>query len=473
MMRANSGHQLSDFFLTIRRKFWNSPGFTGLLNKLTSPLRLLLLTPLVLRLPEFEIGVFGLLSTGVILLNLVNGAITNAFTVILSYAFGGVSDLRPLQHGETRESTGSPNWDIFRRALQTMFRLQLLIGFPLLIVGAISIAAGIGNLTGWSQDTNRFWTPWLIFSVNQALLLLMSRYEAALLASGLIAAANRLSLFFTIASILLGALTIFLTSSLLWLVVVQAAIAFSQRAAVTKMARREIPGLKEEGLFETRFDREIAKSSFKPIWKGTLSVFSGYGLRAIVAVYIASLTSVWGASSVISLNFSLNLLLTIAGFSAVPLQSKIPLLAKNYICGEMDQLRSRVWRSLAITLFIFLVVSIMVGVVGPIGLIMLGANIELIGPSLWFVAAILYGLCTISGCFELVCNLDNQVQFLTHNVVAAVFVCTALFLINDNLTPLHVILLNTLPYLVFKSGFVLNVFRKRMIFPSLKSSKFA
>lgn len=472
-MKKKLKHRLGDFFKPAKERLWNSPGFTALLNKLTSPLRLLILTPLVLQLSELEIGVFGLLSTGVILLNLVNGAITTAFTMILSYAFGGLSDLRPFLEGEKRESTGEPNWDIFRRALQTMFRLQLFIGLPLLTLGAVAIALGIGNLTGWSENTSQFWPPFLIFSINQGLLLLMSRYEAALLASGSIAAANRLSLFFTIASILLGALILFVTSSLLWLVIVQAGLAFLQRTAVTRMASRRIPGLKEEGMFRNQFDLEIAQASFKPIWKGTLSVFSGYGLRAIVAVYLASLTTVWGASTVISLNFSLNLMLTICGFSAVSIQSKIPLLAKNYARGEIQQLRIRIHHSLIFTILTFSFASLLIGIVGPVVLKLIGANLEIISPSLWFTASFLYGLCTLSGCLETVCNLDNRVQFLKNNIFAAGFIFSSLFLLGDYLTPLHVILLNTLPFLVFKGVFVLRVFRNKLSLPSPERREFA
>lgn len=445
----------------LSRKLWNSPTATGLLNKITGPLRLLLLTPLVVRLPELEIGVFGLLGTGVVLLNLLNGAIQKSFIQILTYAFSGATQLGPLGEGESRATTGTPQWDLFTRAYQTMFRLQILIGLPFLAIGAGVLVFGIGELTGWVSNIPQVWAAWALFILNQIFLLFTSRFQGALRAAGHVADINRVTALFNTASVVVGAVALVLTKSLMFLVAAQLVVAVAQRFVLIEMSQRRLPCLDARKKIISR-DLEMEAVGRSPVIRNLISEITGRGFRSLVTIYIATYATVWGMSEVVSFNFSINLLMTLVGLSFVPLSNNVPFLTKNYLRGEKEKVRKKLVMYFLVSLVLFGSGALFIGTLGPWFLIRIDANVTLISERNWWIASVMYGLSMMNSCLEIFCNIDNRVQFLKYNIIAILIISSCMFLFREKLAPVHMIFLMTLPFLIIKGPFVSSVFYKRV-----------
>lgn len=416
----------------------------------------------MVRLPELEIGVFGLLGTGVVLLNLVNGAIQKTFTQILSYAYSGAEDVGPLLENEIRTIKKEPNLALFRRSFRAMFRMQIFIGLPLLFIGAASVAYGIGKLVDWGEDVSHLWIAFSLFVINQVLLLFTTRYQSALRAARFVSDINRFTAFFNTLSILVGAIALLWTKSLVFLVLAQLVVATIQRAALTRYSTRKIPSIKGEVWTIREKDVEIEKASRGTIFKNALAEASGRGFRAFLTIYITSFTALWGVTKVVSFNFSVSLLISLVSLSLVPMSNKIPGLTKNYLSGDRGLLRKKLSRSIALSLLLFSFGAGVIGLLGPWALSSIDANVSLVNRNVWFLGAACYCVSMLFSNLELFCNIDNQVQFLWYNISSALLISAILIFFGSKLQPTHVILLMTLPFLLIKGQLVARVFWRRV-----------
>ncbi len=80
------------------------------------PLRLLVLTPLVLsRFDKIELDLFYLLASANFLFVVFQGRLADTFMKMLSYSFAGADDLGKWTEGR-KVGEGEPNWPLFQRA---------------------------------------------------------------------------------------------------------------------------------------------------------------------------------------------------------------------------------------------------------------------------------------------------------------------------------------------------------------------
>ena len=436
-------------FTRVGGLLWHSNTATAWFNTLASPLRLLVLTPLVVRLPELEIGVFGLLSTGVILLSVFSTSLQMVFTTMLSYAYGGATDLSPIARGEMRDATGGPNWPLFSQALQTLFYLQIFAALPLLLIGALSISYGVGNLTEWDFGRWDLWLTLLVFIASQTMLMLTSRHQAALSAAGKIALINRASSGFVFLSIFLGAGVLAATQSLPALITTQAVVAYFRMSVIRKLANDRIPEVrKSSDSHSLVFCRSVARASWHPLWRSTLGILTGRGVRAISAVYITNLSGIWGLSTVVSFNFSLQLLQTLLSISIVPITTNGPLFASLLAQGKAAELRKKSGWAILMSVAVYALGAVSVGVIGPLILERFGSNVQLLPSDQWWLFSLLFGGHVVIACFASVCNLDNRARFFWRNIVSAVIVISIFMLMGGGITVEQVIFSITIPYFV-------------------------
>lgn len=448
-------------------KVWNSPMATSWLNKVATPLKFLLLTPLILtKLDTTEISVYYLLASCAILMSFFSGNLLNIFTNMLAYAYGGATDLSSISASDKPRGSGKPNWEIFVKCLATLKTLQLSIALPLSILGSFYVFYGIMELIDWDWNRPELWS--LSFLVNLGLILglLTSRYIASCRAIGEIALINRENIKFLLLNVFISCVVLLLTESLLAIIIARLVVEQIQRSYIK---RKSLNILKEKAkidLKKYKFCKEIAKSSFRPLYRSTLGVLSGKGVTAFLAVYVASQKSRWGLDLVASYIFTQNIIQTILMFSSVPLSSVTPFLTKFLAAGETSALAKMANKKILQSfILLFLLLGAMVCTGNPI-LELIGSNAKLLPQNLVLLMAIFFLLRGGITLFSMTYNLTNQAKFFFRSLLASIAVILVLYIAKpDSLFAL--IIVSNIFYLLFINFYPISCYRKLISNPKI------
>lgn len=120
-------------------RLWNSPTFTQWSAKVVQPLRLLLVTPLILTgFSKDEIAAWYLFASINFLGQIVGSRVLLTFSRMIAMAMGGAKDLSPIIAAQRKSKTNEPNWD-------SIFRVYRSLGFIQLIVAAITVIAAANS----------------------------------------------------------------------------------------------------------------------------------------------------------------------------------------------------------------------------------------------------------------------------------------------------------------------------------------
>ena len=389
-----------------------------------SPLRFLLLTPLVLtRFSPLELDVFYLIASTTILFSIFSNRLSNVFVRMLSFAFGGATDLGKWTGKKAQTTTGQPNWELFKEAYLSLGVLLFIACLPSLILSVVLMWLSVGALVDFSFEDKRLWAGAMLGAIGPVFSFLMLRPSMALKATGNISLQNRIAVMAGIASVVLSSLAVILGGRLIAILLVQLAITTFSRWLMGRYLPREIrPFTSHIG-----WSYRIFNWAREPLWKGLVTVLAGMGVQRGVGVFLAFTGTVGLAGPFL---FVQSLLSTCQTMASAPLNSQIPRYSKMLEEGKRAQIGADSLVRIFATSLLFSIAVIVISFAIPVLLPLIGSNMTALPVKDSLLLGGLRCLYWPLICFNLVQGVSNDVKVVWRFLVASPF-SLALFYIGS------------------------------------------
>jgi len=401
----------------IGRKLWNSPTATQWLNLLIKPLRLFLLTPLiVLKFSNEEIDLFYILASVGGFASVITVLIPNVFSPVLIYYYGGLRNLKDV--GKSRESASEPNWKGFVDAFATLGRFQFWLIFPLILLVGCLIYGSISRRLGSSNVELMHWIAGSMLITRTVFDLFVTRFGVVLRAIGCVALNNRLNVVFAALSVIFSALVILAGGGLIEILVTQFLISTVQRVNVASVAKKMVMKLNSG-----RYSREVFDHVRRPLFRATTGVVFSAGIERLTPALLAGSLS---KQDFPSYSISMGLGMTILSASRGVIESQIPSYTKIYSQGHLNGLEEKGTARVAFSVFLFLAAFVVLGPFTLIFLNNLGSKVAFVNLWVWLLIGFLLLLRHLSLSFAMLYNVTNERPFYLHVIAGGIILLSAM-----------------------------------------------
>lgn len=411
------------------KKIWGSPTCTQFLNLLTKPLRLFLLTPLVLtHFSVFEIDLFYIIASCAGVSAIISTTIPSVFLPLMVYFKEGGSvvsqyGLRSTQTVVLKNTP--PNWKGFSDCLVTAGRLQLILFIPVVILIVSFFSYGLHRQIGVGFESGTVSSSVLILIATACFDLFYSRYIAAVRALQKVALVNRLELGYSIATIVISSVAILFSAGLVAVLAIQLAFNVCKRAHLRFFLEKSLPNTKI-GVYSP----EIMKALSKPLVRACSGAIS-YGL--IEKLWPVLAIGIMTKGDFVAMSIGLALSSTLRGAASANVLSQGPRFTKVFSQGDILNLKFDCSKRVVVSLLLLSAGLVVVGPFYSLFLQLVGSKVEFMSISDWFVLALLQLLVQMQGLLMYVYNVTNQRPFYLRQIVG-VLVTLACLVIIDSLT---------------------------------------
>lgn len=330
--------------------------------------------PLLLRkLPPDHLGlwyVFGTLGALAMLLDLGFEATVSRMT---AYVWAGAPRLTAFGLEETTSTPGEPNRPLFVELFATLRAYYRALGFAVFVVLTIAGSAWVWMKTAGFENAGSLRGAWLVYATGICLNFVSGRWPALLTGIGALRISQQvaivaLSVYYLVAVAgLLGGLGIW-AMVIAMLILGLLARGLARRAFLHAAA---LPG----GVPPPRFHREIFATIWPNAWRTGLVALGSF---LIVQANTLICSAFLGLTTTASYGISFQLVLTLAGLSAVWVQVKVPRINQLRVHGATGEI-TRLFASrmrLAVVSFALGALAIFYG--APVVLGLLGSKTNLL-----------------------------------------------------------------------------------------------
>lgn len=435
------------------KKIWNSPTVTGWLYFTVVPLRLFLLTPLVLsKLSKEELDAFFLFASTMVLASVVEFRMSDTFDKMLSYAVAGGKELAPFEGLGTSRGV-EPNWSLLKRCRQTQrsltFILLIPVGMFCMFLGWISV----GRLLEWNYAKTDIWLG-MVMNVAVALLsMLLSPLHSNMKALDKAALGNRLGFFYAAATIILSAIAVALDARLAAIGLIQLLATLVYGMILSYYQPKEI---KSSTLVAWSLDREVISWAWRPLLRGVIIQIATFGTARSAGLFLAGNQA---PGQLAQFMFAQNLLFTMGNFSATAVLTQIPRYARELVAGHnLTVIRDGTMR-VGVSLMMMLG-GIMAAAIGaPVLLSLIHSKVAFLDIGTWMLFGVGFTLYTLQNLLALLHDVTNQQVLFARSVCASLLVVCLLFALQhfDLRIPLSAYcVVIFLPYLIVINWIPIN-----------------
>ena len=388
------------------RRIWNSPTLMTWGGYVILPLRLLLVTPLLLtRFSDMELAAWYLFASVSFFGMIVSQRFGMTFSRMFSFAMGGASGLAPITK-LSRDSTNGkePDWIAFERAYATLGILGVGAAAANLVVSGTMGWVGLRGLVG---DRGDIWIAFAVFLVSDFICFTYRRYSVALIGMNYVALEARWSMIFNLFSVAVGAVTLMLGGNVLELAVAMQAVAL-----IAPLRQRFLLSLVEQGRVlefkQYKFDWVAFQWAWPATYKGFLGEMGMMGGMQLAAVIFANCAA---SNAVASYLFAMRILDVIVNAGQVPFTAIQPALSRQLVSGQVAELKSMLKSRFRMTWGLTAAALLGAGIVLPGALSLIGSKTNFVSADVWFV----FGLVTLLSRFLVlnssICSLGNDYPF--------------------------------------------------------------
>lgn len=423
MSKAN---RFGSLWLTL----WHSPTVTTWGNLAVQSISLLLITSLILtRLPTLEIAAFYLFAATVTLASLLAQRVTLTFTRLFAFAGAGATDLGPIvtpRASPGQGSTSADRWQSLRRAFGMAGWIYVGCAAFSTTICSLLGAYGIYNLQAGAASTNHLWASLAIVATGSFFDTVLRRYEAALRGLDHVALVNRWNALFSVCRMVVIVGVLWLGGNLLAIVAAQQLVLLASGLWSRWLLLRAEPRFRSAPAY--RFHRDILSAAWEPTWRGLVAQLSFTG----VAQFSGIIFTRWGDPvAVAGYLLALRLITTLAQMSQAPFASRQPRFAHLRAAGRLDELKTTIERRILISLGLFSVSCLALGLVAEPLLGLLDTQVTFIPLAVWLVMSQLHLHDRFNILSLGVCATANVILFHWHQLAATVVSIVALvFLIG-------------------------------------------
>lgn len=405
------------------RRLLRSPIANTWAGQLVSPLRFLILTPILLRtLSEVEAAVFFSIATTDVVGNLIAGRIRRPATQILSNLYSGASSFDTTgarEQAKRGELLGTPNWPRFRQALAAFGRIQGIAGFIGAILGTLITALAVGGLTGWKLGDGGYLAVVLLSGLNVFYKMLMNRYLAVLHAVRRVPVTARIRTVGSLVGLVSGSVVLLAGGGLVGLVLSEVLVQMATRSSLRVWANRLVPEIRDLDRSDTGALPEYWAAVKQPVGRGFASALMSAGVSRLAILMFASESN---AGLLASYFLARRFLDQVGNLGDLAIQSKLPCFTKAFLGEETVSLRREVGKVLLLTVGVLVAGVLVVGWFAPPFLTFIKSNVLWLDRVDWLLLASLFVVTRIGNQLETLYQLTNEFPFFRRDFIAGVAV---------------------------------------------------
>ena len=366
---------------------WKSPTITTWGSFFSKSLFAVFLLPVITTVlsPE-DITIWLLFNILIGLQNIGDLGFGVTFIRVMSYAMGGATDISDFGRSGRIIRTEGPNYDLLERSDAATRYLFFYTSLVFILIISISGYFTLKKPISLTVDQNNAWIAFGLILLTTFIRFNGNRYSIFLQGVNHVAMLRRWEAIISVLSIISGFFVVFLTRSLLWLIVNQQFWAIIMMLFNRYLCRSILEGrfrrFNQQGI-----DRELVKSIWPAAWKSWTGVLMSYGVVQASGLVVAQIGT---TASVSAYLFSLKILDIIKNFSNAPFYSKLPQYNRLFAQGNNNGIIARVENGMRFSLLTFSVTAIIIGIAGQPLLKIIGSNVTLVSKWIWIAMTFAY-----------------------------------------------------------------------------------
>ena len=370
---------------------WNSPTITTWTSYSAQALSLLGLIPLILKKFSAEdIVLWYLFSTIIALQSIADFGFRQTFTRIISFAYGGAKDIETFIPGTRKaisDNDTSPNKTLLAGIVSTMKFIYARLTFILFVLMGIFGTWAMIKPVDKSPHIIQSWICWIIVLLVSCVNFYGKIYLNFLEGLYKIAVVRRVETIRSLAAILSSIAVLLLAPSLLNLIIVNQFWALTVIIRDWTLCKRVNDGLYLSVSKKLPFDKQIFLKVWKPAWRSGISGFMSIGLTNLTGVVYAQIGN---SAAVASYLLVIRIINQVRDISMAPFYSKIPLMARLRVQGDLPGLVKLVKRGMFLSHMVFITGFVFVGLFSGYLFSLINSKISFIDQGMWLLLGIAF-----------------------------------------------------------------------------------
>jgi O-antigen/teichoic acid export membrane protein len=406
---------------------WNSPTIMTWMSYSTKALSLFIVLPLILKqFSAEEISLWYLFSSIITLASLADLGFKATFSRIIAFAMGGAKDVAIFK-GDTVVNDARPNWKLIEKICSNMNIIYLFLTLLLIVIFFIFGSWSLLKPISLVQDTQEAWIAWWVIIFTSAIKFYGTIYSNYLEGLNKIALIRRIESFMSLGAILTTITVLILGGTILQLV-----IALQIWVILNVVRNWYLARIVEEGrykLFKSQvFDKVLFMKIWKPAWKAGLSGLMSNGLTHITGILYAQVGAV---DLVAAYLLALKLITQIREVSMAPFYSKIPLLTRLRVEGNLELLKQKAQKGMFLGHMVFVIGVILISVFSEDLLNAINSNVDFVSNKFWLLLSVAFLIHRYGAMhMQLYLTTNHVISHIADGVSGLIFIVTVFLTIN-------------------------------------------
>jgi hypothetical protein len=407
---------------------WDSPTLMTWMSYSTKALSLFIVLPLILKnFSAAEVSLYYLFTAIITLMSLADFGFKSTFSRIISYAFGGATDVG-IYRGDVEGYKRGPNWELIERISSNMNRIYFWLSGVLLILfatlGSWSLLKPISQVT-YVEDA---WLAWYIIIATSVLKFYGTVYQNYLEGLFKIALVRRIESLMQLGAIFTSIAVLIFGGGILELV-----IAMQVWQMLNIVRNRYLARIVEGGQYKRfkahGFDKLMFGKIWQPAWRSGISGIMSNGLTQLTGLLYAQFGD---APSVASYLLALRIITQIKEVSMAPFYSKIPLMARFRVEGKLSELVKIAQKGMFLGHTVFVAGIVFVTIFLEPLLLMAGSNVSFVSNEFWLLLSLAFYIHRYGAMhMQLYLTTNHVVSHIADSVSGILFIASVLLLKNE------------------------------------------
>jgi len=394
----------------------------------TQTLTLLGVLPLVLKkFPVGDVVLWYLFATILTLQNVADFGFRQTFSRVISYAYGGADAIGVFGVNSGKTVTNpEPNKLLLGKIVSIMkwiyVRLVNILFLLLLVFGSWAMKKPVADTIHPFQS----WIAWGIVLLTSCISFYCKSYMAFLEGLFKIALVRRVETLTSLGSIISSILVLIYSPTLLHLVIVNQFWVLVVSLRDWYLCRTVDGKIYLEVSQKTPFEKDDLMQIWQPAWRSGISGFMSVGLTNLTGIiYAQTGDSVVVASYLVAFRF----IDQIKTVSMAPLYSKIPLLARLRVQGNLSELVKIVKRSMLMSHFVYITGFIIVGIFSDSILKLIHSNVPFVSQDLWVLIGFAFFIHRYGAMhIQVYLSTNHVISHIADGISGVLYVVSALIL---------------------------------------------
>ena len=360
-------------------RLWHSPTVTTWASLVSRAGAVALVLPLVVtRLTEAEIALWYLFATIMTLQIIADMGFSSVFARAIAYGMGGAARVGDFRYVDSVSTDVAPNWSTVFEVRSTMHRTFLVLATLWSIILGVGGSYAVNSLVAELANPIAGWLAWMLVWGASTYRLFGMQYVAYLIGTNNIPTLRRAESLIWLLVLIASLTVLIMGGDLLSLVVVNYGLYALNTVVNQSLCRRVHDSTLH--LESGQFNREMFQTLWPRVWRSGLGILSHAGLMQVAAIWYSTNASAGEAATYL---IAWNLIRAVDQFAQAPFYSKLPILAKLRVQGDLGAQTRIAEQGMRMSAWVMVTGSVGIGIGLPLLFTAIDTNIEFAGGLLW------------------------------------------------------------------------------------------